>query len=183
MEALLTRQSDALTSPSEWLVFFFFVFFFHLLLFSVPSGCPTHPSVGVAGGCDCLEMKSKRAVHDWNPRRDSGCCLSLLTRKHHVRTAAFRRDWLQIRKTCASKLDSGQECAALTWWTPSYCTTDIFNMLTDDTLMYFSYKDERYGQTYVISGYFSRHRCSDIFIQQCHVCPFPVAARQIQLHS
>lgn len=46
-----TRQSDALTSPSEWLVFF------HLLLFLFISGA-RRISLRVRRGCDCLEMKS-----------------------------------------------------------------------------------------------------------------------------
>lgn len=53
MEALLTRQSDALTSPSEWLVFFF-----PPLAVFCSFRVPDASVCGVRRGCDCLEMKS-----------------------------------------------------------------------------------------------------------------------------
>lgn len=57
---LLTRQSDALTSPR----------FFHLLLFLFILGA-RHIYLQVLRGYVCLEMKSKWALHDWNSCSDS----------------------------------------------------------------------------------------------------------------
>lgn len=95
IQPLLTRQSDALTSPQSSQ-------FFHLLLFLFILGA-RHISLWVRGGCDCLEMKSQWAMHDWNPCINAGSCLCqllLLTRKHDVKTGASEdsKEQLKISK-------------------------------------------------------------------------------------
>lgn len=99
MQALFTRRSDALTSRRS-------ASFLHLLLFLLMPGA-RRISLRVCRDCECLEMKSWRATHDWNPCSDSGGCQP--TRKHDVKTGAFgvRRRGAGDKEAAAFKLGRG----------------------------------------------------------------------------